>query len=442
MPPIYRILEVSVYSILNFFPHMILAMYPFRRRLRFSLTVTGILIAIITVIQIVIGNLAAFSTINNGILSILSTGVYALFYFFAVKAQFGKSLFTLLMLSNMANFVIISSKCLEGLIFGDIALESYRYTYSICMVIVHIITTIPLFIYIHNYVTPIMETSSLPPLWKFAWLVPATFYIIWYHHIYGSEKSSLEIALDPNHTILLLIIDMGSLLIYHMVINIIMIHHKYIELEKNNQLLTIQNLQYENLRDKINEARQANHDIRHHITIMDSYLQKGEYDKLGEYLKSYKKSLPDNSRIVFCKHYAINTLLLYFAQQAKNNNIDFDVIVADIPEKINLPDDVLSVVLGNLLENAIEACLRVKQDNRKITIRSKAADGNMFFKIDNTYNGDIKKDKNGFYLSSKHSGRGIGLRSVRNIISRYDGIIEIEQTDNVFSVSVFSEIPK
>lgn len=165
-------------------------------------------------------------------------------------------------------------------------------------------------------------------------------------------------------------------MVYHMVIKVILIQHKSIELENNNHRLAMQNLQYVNLQERINEARQAKHDIRHHITIMDSYLQNKEYDKLNAYLNSYKKSLSYDSKIVFCKHYAINTLLLYFAQQAKNNNIDFDVVISDIPEGINIPDN----VLGNLLENAIEACQQIHNRPRKITIRSKASDGNLFSK--------------------------------------------------------------
>ena len=47
--------------------------------------------------------------------SALSTALYAAFYFLAVKKHFGKTLFTLLMISNLANFAVISAKCIEGL---------------------------------------------------------------------------------------------------------------------------------------------------------------------------------------------------------------------------------------------------------------------------------------------------------------------------------------
>lgn len=60
MPPVSRILEVAVYSLLNFLPFLALALYPFRNSLRFSAKVTGCLIGLLTVIQLMLGVWAAF----------------------------------------------------------------------------------------------------------------------------------------------------------------------------------------------------------------------------------------------------------------------------------------------------------------------------------------------------------------------------------------------
>lgn len=445
MPSILRIAEVSVYSVLNLLPHMLLAIYPFKNTLRFKKSLTLYLVGVITLLQILIGNLSAFSTLPNSFLSISSTLTYFIFYFIAVKAHLGKRLFVLLFLSNMANFVTMAAKCIEGLIFGaETAYMDYNYTYSLCMVIVHLCTTLPLFFYIKKYVTPVMDShyNHNKGFWGYVWLIPLTFYLFWFHHTYGGDTSAIDIALDYHHTVYLLVIDLGSLLIYHMVMNMMLFQEKTIILEQKNQQLALNNLQYEYLSEKINEARHAKHDIRHHITVMESYLKANDYNKLEQYLASYKKSMPDDTTIVFCKNTVVNALLLYFAQQAKNNDIDFDVVIADIPDVINISASDLSVVMGNLIENAIEACLNVVDRKRKITIRIKEQDGFMFFMVENTYSGELKKDGNGFYLSSKSQSdkRGLGLRSVRNIIKKYDGILEIQHNNGIFSVSVFSGI--
>lgn len=79
----------------------------------------------------------------------------------------------------------------------------------------------------------------------------------------------------------------------------------------------MQNLQYENLQDKIADARRAKHDVRHHISLMQEYVRNREYDELEKYLNSYQQSLPDDTLINFCENKAVNAVMLYFAQMAK-----------------------------------------------------------------------------------------------------------------------------
>ena len=440
MPPLYRILEVGLYSILNFLPYLILALYPFKKHLRFSLPTTSVLVGLITIIQIVLGVLAAFTDINSGILSAASTTIYAVFYFIATKSQFGKTLFTLLMLSNLANLVVMASKCLEGLVFGAIAYESYRWSHSLCMTIVHCLFTIPVFFYFGKYYASGINKQAGAATWNYLWLVPATFYLLWFYHIYGSPLSSLEIALLPGHTVFLFFINLGGFLIYHMVIRLINEQDKISSLKEQNYQLTMQNLQYENLRSRINEARQAKHDIRHHVHVMSEYLRDGKLDELEKYLRNYRDSLPNDSTIMFCKHYATNALLLYYDQQAKSNNIDFTVSVA-VPEQFGIPDNVLTVVLGNLLENALDACLTVTDQPPVISVKGKTDSHSIFFQIKNTYNNVLLKNRDNLYQSTKNKDRGIGLSSVRNIAEQYGGIFEISQDKNMFLASVMLNIP-
>ena len=95
MPPLYRLVEVGIYSLLNFLPLMVLALYPFRHRLRFSKTATVGLVVALSLVQIFLGWQAAFFSTNAGLLSAVSTLLYAAFYFFAVKVKVGKTGFTL-----------------------------------------------------------------------------------------------------------------------------------------------------------------------------------------------------------------------------------------------------------------------------------------------------------------------------------------------------------
>ena len=282
MPPVYRFIEIIVYSLLNFLPFLALALYPFRHSLRFSRGVTGILIGLLSVIQVMLGAWVSFVPGNHAaIASALSTALYAAFYFLAVKKHFGKTLFTLLMISNLANFAVISAKCIEGLLFPALAMQSYRWSFSLMLFAVEIILSVPIFLYMKSVFTPAVEKEPSGFEWRYLWLIPTTFYIIWYFAIYSVvSRSALEIALRPKNTLFLFIINVGAILIYYVVTRLILEQNQTLELEEKNHQLSMQAVQYENLQEKITDARRAKHDVRHHISLIREYVSKGELDAL------------------------------------------------------------------------------------------------------------------------------------------------------------------
>lgn len=435
IPPAYRIMEVCVYALLNFLPLMLVAITPFQKHLRFSVAMTVFLSAMVCIFQVLIGCLASFSNIPSGLLSIVSTLVYAASYFLIVKFHFGKLAFTLLMLSNIANFTVVSSKCMEGLIFKDLALEPYRFSASVCLAAVHIIVTLPLFYYFRHVYTRsiIIETKS--GFWRYMWTIPAIFYIVWYHLMYLSGMSSLEISLMPGNTLFLLVLNLGAFSIYHLVMRLVEFHEKAIVLERQAHQLTMQKLQYDNLNDRINEIRRAKHDLHHHVHLLQDYLRERKLDELEAYLNHYQASLPIEQPLFYCRHFATNALLGYFAQHAQAQDISMNIQV-DLPEHVPIPETDLSVVLGNLLENAINACGKAEGIERRITVRGVSQPSAIFFEIINNYAAPLKQDDRGKLLSTKSKSHGLGLDSVSAIVKNHNGMMEIDTSDQQFRVSV------
>lgn len=438
MPPLYRLAEVAVYSLLNFLPFLCLAIYPFRRSLRFSGKITALLIVLVTVVQLLLGAWAAFANEGSaGKISAVSTILYAVFYFLAVKKHFGKTFFTLLMLSNLANLAVISSKCLEGLFFPSLAVQSYRWSFSLMLVLVELVLSVPLFLYMRSVYTPAVEKEPSGFEWRYLWLIPATFYVMWYYAFYGNiSRTGLEIALRPKNTIFLLVVNVGAILIYYVVTRLILEQDRTLALKEGNHRLAMQAVQYENLQEKINEARRAKHDVRHHIILMQEYLNEGNYAALRDYLERYGRSLPDDSLVRFCENAAANAVLLYFAQQAKNEGIDY-IVKTEIPQKLGVSETDLAVLLGNLLENALDACKEETGEDRKIVIRASAEGGSFCITVDNTYSGTLHYTKNGEPASTKHKGAGLGTRSIRSIAERCGGVCRLEAKDGMFYASVY-----
>ena len=248
---LYRILEVSAFSLLNFLPLLVLALYPFRNSLRFSKKVTAALIAALTVIHLLGTCAAVLPSSKAGFVSAVSTVLYAAFYFLAVKKHIGKTLFTLLMISNLANLTTVSAKCLEGFLFPALAVQSYRWSFALMLLAVESVLAVPVFLYIKKIFTPAVEREPSGIEWKYLWLIPATFYLVWFGAFYGVvARTAIEIALRLKNTLFILLVNIGAFLIYYVVARLISEQNKTLELTERNHQLTMQAVQYENLQKK------------------------------------------------------------------------------------------------------------------------------------------------------------------------------------------------
>lgn len=428
------------------------------------------MILVLTLLQLFLGNLAAFGKEGNGaFLSALSSLIYAIFYLTAVKMPVGKTLFTLLMISNLANFLVVSSKCIEGQIFPELARQSYRWSYSLIFFLVQLVFWLPLFIYIKQIYTPAVEKEPSGREWRYLWLIPGTFYLIWYDTIYANENlSSLEIALRPKNAICLFFINAGACLIYYIVSELVLEQRKTLELQQKNYQLSMQAFQYDNLQNKITEARRARHDVRHHVLLMQTYLQEKNYEALEEYLQHYQREIPGGELISYCENAAVNAVLLYFAQEAQRRGIEFEVRV-NLPRETGMEETDLSVLFGNLLENALDACEeeiekiqkgQSAQSEQKLQEAEKTQDGQthlygeteksnvgkviinasqkgqaLCVTVDNTFSGKLRQDREGRLLSTKHRGSGMGTESVKMIAEKYHGVCRFEVADGMFCAS-------
>ena len=96
----------------------------------------------------------------------------------------------------------------------------------------------------------------------------------------------------------------------------------------------------------------------------------------------------------------------------------------------------MGVILGNLLDNAIEAASKVNGD-KKINVVIYYEKNNLYININNTYNGEIIFDGNKYKTTNENKiDHGIGLSSIENALKKYDGEIEISYTESLFTVKV------
>lgn len=294
----------------------------------------------------------------------------------------------------------------------------------------------PLYILFKKNLKPIMNIASVT-VWRYMTAIPFVFAII-------SIITTME-AFDHNISIVILLIRFsvisGSVLVcYLLAVVVKQLEQSVILQEKSKQserLLALQSAQYEGLTKNIEQTRAFRHDLRHHLSAISTMTKRKEFDKLLDYLEHYRKSVPTDKDMVLCENYAANSVISHYFALAKEQEINELNFRCSLANNSGIDDVDLCVLLGNLLENAIEGCMTIPKEDRKIKLRIAGHAGELLITLDNTFDG-IVVTANGEYLSRKRavSQRGFGLTSVATVTEKYDGEISYEQKDGWFMVSI------
>ena len=104
----------------------------------------------------------------------------------------------------------------------------------------------------------------------------------------------------------------------------------------------------------------------------------------------------------------------------------------ELPEKLPISDVELCGIVGNMLDNAVNACAEIPEAERRIDLTISCPVETRFGIVAvNSFNGVVKQD-GGRYLSTHRGGSGIGLSSIASIVERYDGVINFRHEGKEF----------
>lgn len=196
--------------------------------------------------------------------------------------------------------------------------------------------------------------------------------------------------------------------------------------------IEIINSSYENIKS-------LRHDMKNYLISLKGYIEKEEKEKTIDYILKFHNGLYERKEFSRSGNMEIDSILNYKLQEARSKGILIS-LESKIPSNINASPLDMVVILGNLLDNAIEASSKVEND-RRIDIGIKYKNNILFIFISNTFNGSIiyEGDKIKTIKEDKEN-HGIGLNNIENILKKYNGTMKIYHTENNFNVDILMYI--
>lgn len=203
------------------------------------------------------------------------------------------------------------------------------------------------------------------------------------------------------------------------------------------RVLEMQKKQYDSQQKYLEDTTRIRHDFKHSIVAIKTLAEEGDYEELKSYLDNYIDTLPSKEPARYSGNYALNALLCHFDEQAHEHGITFRLRIDTDNKTIPLSDDELCCIVGNILENAINASLSIPESERSVSLSVKADDasGNLYIVAENNFNGKLRSDGTRYFSTTK-GGDGIGLESISFTAEKHGGTANFYHKDKIFCSDV------
>lgn len=195
-----------------------------------------------------------------------------------------------------------------------------------------------------------------------------------------------------------------------------------------NELIQKYYLEVENMYQKMRGWR---HDYRHHIQTMKVHMANGEIKEIGAYLDMLDNDLTNVETVIKTGNRMADAILNSKLSLAAQKEIKVKA-EANIPISLTVSELDLCTVIGNLLDNAMDACMELPVAERLIRIYMEMKGNYLYISVINTAGGKKKTS----YRTTKGEGHGFGLKRIDMIVEKYGGYITRASEDEAFSTEI------
>lgn len=187
---------------------------------------------------------------------------------------------------------------------------------------------------------------------------------------------------------------------------------------------------YEEVKAVYLNMRGWRHDYHNHLQSIKAYVGMGKFDELNIYLNQLEQDLIQVDQIVKTGNVMVDAILNSKLSIAKQKHIQIQC-KAIAPEVMNIRDIDLCVILGNLMDNAMESCGKVSEEERFIRVYIDIVRKQFYISITNAAPQVLSFEEQN-YISSKRGNHGHGMKRVKLSVDKYDGYLNLKNETGVF----------
>jgi len=189
------------------------------------------------------------------------------------------------------------------------------------------------------------------------------------------------------------------------------------------------------MQESVEQVKSIRHDMKLHLATATDFIESEKAKDAGNYLKNLLGDISQNEIYSDTGNLAFDSIINFKFKQAADMNVKLD-ISALLPPTIGIAVADVVTILGNLLDNALEAVSKAEDKRIKLHITSNK--GNVLIKVENTFDGVVQYGKDGQTIVTRKEGgdHGHGLRNIQRAVEKYDGHLEIGHEGDVFRVGV------
>lgn len=201
--------------------------------------------------------------------------------------------------------------------------------------------------------------------------------------------------------------------------------------EYQNSLMKQHYVEVENM---YRTMRGWRHDWHNQLQVLSAYLDSGEYVRAREYLDEVNQAILQIDTVIKTGNTMVDAILNSKISLMKSHQIEVEA-EAQVPASLSVPDVDLCIMIGNLLDNAMEACATLKKGSRFVHIYIHVKGAQLYMSFTNSAGKKQKKIGN-LFLSSKGSEHGFGLMRVDALVAKNGGYLTRASEDGGYTTEV------